>query len=141
MEDGVKEIVCCSWGILCIVNVLLCCIWDFVQIKGNGIIDCKIVEYGLFVFNVDEGGLDEMDNKIFFIIIYKFKGGLVGIIIIGIVVGEEAGIIEEVYEFFLIMEGYIQCMFWGREVIEKVYKYLGVVLFGCVGILFDEQRG
>lgn len=136
--DGAKEIGRRSRGTPRIANALLRRIRDFAQIKGNGTIDRKIAEYGLSALNVDESGLDEMDNKILSTIIHKFKGGPVGITTIGTAVGEEAGTIEEVHEPFLIMEGYIQRTPRGREATEKAYKHLGVVPPGRAGTLFDE---
>ncbi|MEQ8706891.1 MAG: Holliday junction branch migration DNA helicase RuvB [Phaeodactylibacter sp.] len=137
-EDGAKEIARRSRGTPRIANALLRRIRDFAQIKGDGTIDRKIAEYGLSALNVDEGGLDEMDNKILSTIIHKFKGGPVGITTIGTAVGEEAGTIEEVHEPFLIMEGYIQRTPRGREATEKAYKHLGAVPPGRAGTLFDE---
>ncbi|MCG8326476.1 MAG: Holliday junction branch migration DNA helicase RuvB [Chitinophagales bacterium] len=136
-EDGATEIARRSRGTPRIANALLRRIRDFAQIKGNGTIDLKIAQYGLSALNVDEGGLDEMDNKILSTIIHKFKGGPVGITTIGTAVGEEAGTIEEVHEPFLIMEGYIQRTPRGREATEKAYKHLGVVPPGIAGTLFE----
>ena len=136
-EDGATEIARRSRGTPRIANALLRRIRDFAQIKGNGTIDLKIAQYGLSALNVDEGGLDEMDNKILSTIIHKFKGGPVGITTIGTAVGEEAGTIEEVHEPFLIMEGYIQRTPRGREATEKAYKHLGVVPPGRAGTLFE----
>ena len=99
----------------------------FVQIKGNGTIDVAIAQFGLEALNVDETGLDEMDNKILSTIINKFKGGPVGLTTIATAVGEEAGTIEEVHEPFLIMEGFIQRTPRGREVTPKAYRHLGIV--------------
>ena len=98
---------------------------DFAQIKGNGTIDVAIAQFGLSALNVDESGLDEMDNKILSTIITKFKGGPVGLTTIATAVGEEAGTIEEVHEPFLIMEGFIQRTPRGREVTPKAYEHLG----------------
>lgn len=137
-EDGAKEIARRSRGTPRIANALLRRIRDFAQIKGDGTIDREIAQYGLTALNVDEGGLDEMDNKILSTIIHKFKGGPVGITTIATAVGEEAGTIEEVHEPFLIMEGYIQRTPRGRETTEKAYKHLGVVPPGRAGTLFDE---
>jgi len=137
-EEGAKEIARRSRGTPRIANALLRRIRDFAQIKGDGTIDIEIAQYGLNALNVDEGGLDEMDNKILATIIHKFKGGPVGITTIGTAVGEEAGTIEEVHEPFLIMEGYIQRTPRGREATEKAYKHLGVVPPGRAGTLFDE---
>ena len=136
-ENGASEIARRSRGTPRIANALLRRIRDFAQIKGNGTIDLKIAQYGLSALNVDEGGLDEMDNKILSTIIHKFKGGPVGITTIGTAVGEESGTIEEVHEPFLIMEGYIQRTPRGREATEKAYKHLGVVPPGRAGTLFE----
>ncbi len=136
-EDGAKEISRRSRGTPRIANALLRRIRDFAQIKGDGTIDVGIAQYGLSALNVDEGGLDEMDNKILSTIIHKFKGGPVGITTIATAVGEEAGTIEEVHEPFLIMEGYIQRTPRGREATERAYRHLGVVPPGREGTLFD----
>lgn len=137
-EDGALEIARRSRGTPRIANALLRRIRDFAQIKGDGTIDRSIAQFGLSALNVDEGGLDEMDNKILSTIIHKFKGGPVGITTIATAVGEEAGTIEEVHEPFLIMEGYIQRTPRGREATEKAYKHLGVVPPGRAGTLFEE---
>ena len=136
-EEGAAEIARRSRGTPRIANALLRRIRDFAQIKGNGTIELGIAQYGLSALNVDESGLDEMDNKILSTIIHKFKGGPVGITTIATAVGEEAGTIEEVHEPFLIMEGYIQRTPRGREVTEKTYKHLGIVPPGRAGTLFD----
>ncbi len=135
-DDGAAEIARRSRGTPRIANSLLRRIRDFAQIKGNGTIDLKIAKYGLEALNVDESGLDEMDNKILDTIINKFKGGPVGISTIATAVGEEAGTIEEVHEPFLIMEGYIQRTPRGREVTAKAYQHLGVVPPSETGKLF-----
>lgn len=124
-EDGAAEIASRSRGTPRIANALLRRIRDFAQIKGNGTIDVEIAQYGLSALNVDESGLDEMDNKILSTIITKFKGGPVGLTTIATAVGEEAGTIEEVHEPFLIMEGFIQRTPRGREVTPKAYQHLG----------------
>ena len=124
-EDGAAEIAGRSRGTPRIANALLRRIRDFAQIKGNGTIDVDIARYGLKALNVDEGGLDEMDNRILSAIVHKFKGGPVGITTISTAVGEEAGTIEEVHEPFLIMEGYIQRTARGREVTLKGYEHIG----------------
>jgi Holliday junction DNA helicase RuvB len=129
-KEGAHEIARRSRGTPRIANALLRRIRDFAQIKGNGIIDKEIAAYGLQALNVDEGGLDEMDNRILQTIIHKFKGGPVGITTIATAVGEEAGTIEEVHEPFLIMEGYIQRTPRGREVTDKAYKHLGISKYG-----------
>jgi len=125
--DGAAEIASRSRGTPRIANALLRRVRDFAQIKGNGNIDIKIAQYALNALNVDEGGLDEMDNKILSTIIEKFKGGPVGLTTIATAVGEESGTIEEVYEPFLIMEGYIQRTPRGREATAKAYQHIGVV--------------
>jgi len=117
-----------------------CCVVSAIsQVKGDGTIDRKIANYGLQALNVDEHGLDEMDNRILSTIIEKFKGGPVGLTTIATAVGEEAGTIEEVHEPFLIMEGFIQRTPRGREVTEKAYKHLGVIPPGFEGTLFDKK--
>ena len=113
--EGAVEISRRSRGTPRIANALLRRIRDFAQIKGNGTIDGDIARFGLRALNVDEGGLDEMDNRILSAIIHKFKGGPVGLTTIATAVGEEPGTIEEVHEPFLIMEGYIQRTARGRE--------------------------
>ena len=135
-EDGAAEIASRSRGTPRIANALLRRIRDFAQIKGNGTIDVEISQYGLAALNVDESGLDEMDNKILSTIITKFKGGPVGLTTISTAVGEEAGTIEEVHEPFLIMEGFIQRTARGREVTEKAYAHLGIVPPTRMGTLF-----
>jgi len=119
-----------------IANALLRRVRDFAQIKGTGSIDQKIVDYALAALNVDKDGLDEMDNKILSVIINKFKGGPVGMTTIATAVGEEAGTIEEVYEPFLIMEGFLARTPRGREATEKSYKHLGQSRPADSGTLF-----
>lgn len=135
-NEGATEIARRSRGTPRIANALLRRIRDFAQIKGNGNIDIEIARYGLGALNVDESGLDEMDNRILNTIIEKFKGGPVGISTIATAVGEEAGTIEEVHEPFLIMEGYIQRTPRGREATAKAYKHIGKVPPGVPGTLF-----
>ncbi|MFA6923087.1 MAG: Holliday junction branch migration DNA helicase RuvB [Bacteroidales bacterium] len=125
LETAAEEISRRSRGTPRISNALLRRIRDFAQIKGDGTIDEKITQYALNALNVDEHGLDEMDNKILSTIIDKFSGGPVGISTISTAVGEEAGTIEEVYEPFLIQEGYISRTPRGRQVTELAYKHLG----------------
>jgi holliday junction DNA helicase RuvB len=125
-DDGALEIARRSRGTPRIANALLRRIRDFAQIKGDGTINLDIAKFGLNALNVDESGLDEMDNRILSTIIHKFKGGPVGLTTIATAVGEEAGTIEEVHEPFLIMEGYIQRTPRGREVTEKTYKHLNI---------------
>jgi len=110
-----------------IANLLLRRVRDFAQIKGDGKIDLAISQYALKALNVDKHGLDEMDNKILSTIIEKFRGGPVGLTTISTAVSEDAGTIEEVYEPFLIQEGYIMRTPRGREVTELAYRHLGKI--------------
>ena len=135
-DEGSNEIARRSRGTPRIANALLRRIRDFAQVKGDGTIGVKIAKYGLEALNVDESGLDEMDNKILSTIINKFKGGPVGLTTIGTAVGEEAGTIEEVHEPFLIMEGYLQRTPRGRLATEKAYVHLGIVPPSKSGTLF-----
>lgn len=136
-STGAMEIARRSRGTPRIANSLLRRIRDFAQVKGDGTIDVGIAKYGLEALNVDEGGLDEMDNKILHAIIHKFKGGPVGLTTVATAVGEEGGTIEEVHEPFLIMEGYIQRTPRGREATEKAYRHIGAVPPGRAGTLFE----
>ena len=124
-SDAAMEIARRSRGTPRIANGLLRRVRDFAQVVGNGVIDLDIAKYSLKALNVDEYGLDEMDNRILLTIIENFKGGPVGITTIATAVGEESGTIEEVYEPFLIQEGFIKRTPRGREVTEKAYKHLG----------------
>jgi Holliday junction DNA helicase RuvB len=124
-DEAAGEIARRSRGTPRIANLLLRRIRDFAQIKGDGKIDMEISMYSLSALNVDKNGLDEMDNKILTTIIEKFKGGPVGISTISTAVGEDAGTIEEVYEPFLIQEGYLMRTPRGREATEIAYKHLG----------------
>ena len=126
MEAAI-EIAGRSRGTPRIANALLRRVRDFAQIKGNGSIDIKIAKYALNALHVDTHGLDEMDNKILLTIIEKFKGGPVGISTIATAVGENVETIEEVYEPFLIQEGFIMRTPRGREVTELAYKHLGKI--------------
>lgn len=135
-DDGAHEIARRSRGTPRIANALLRRVRDFAQIKGNGQVDAEISRIGLAALNVDEHGLDEMDNRILGAIIHKFKGGPVGLTTIGTAIGEEAGTIEEVHEPFLIMEGYLQRTPRGRIATEKSYLHLGVVPPRAMGSLF-----
>lgn len=125
-DDAAFEIARRSRGTPRISNALLRRVRDFAQIKGTGIIDIPITQTALKALNVDENGLDEMDNRILTTIIEKFKGGPVGLSTIATAVGEEAGTIEEVYEPFLIMKGYINRTPRGREVTVAAYEHLGI---------------
>lgn len=136
-ENGALEIARRSRGTPRIANALLRRVRDFAQVKGDGTIDLEIAKYGLGALNVDDSGLDEMDNRILSTIIHKFKGGPVGLSTIATAVGEETGTIEEVHEPFLIMEGYIHRTPRGRLATEKAYKHLGVVPPGREGTLFE----
>jgi Holliday junction DNA helicase RuvB len=124
-EDAAYEIARRSRGTPRIVNSLLRRVRDFAMVKGNGKIDLEITKYSLEALNIDGYGLDEMDNKILSTIIDKFKGGPVGISTIATAVGEDSGTIEEVYEPFLIKEGFIKRTPRGREVTELAYIHLG----------------
>ncbi len=135
-DEAASEIARRSRGTPRIANLLLRRIRDFAQIKGNGNIDMDISLYGLSALNVDKNGLDEMDNKILTTIIDKFKGGPVGITTISTAVGEDPGTIEEVYEPFLIQEGYLMRTPRGREVTDLAYRHLGKVKGLETGKLF-----
>lgn len=136
-EDASYEIARRSRGTPRIANALLRRVRDFAQIKGKGIIEMDIANYALAALNVDKNGLDEMDIRILSTLIDKFKGGPVGITTISTAVGEEAGTIEEVYEPFLIQEGYLMRTPRGREATELAYKHLGKVPRNIKGSLFD----
>lgn len=135
MEAAI-EIAGRSRGTPRIANALLRRVRDFAQIKGNGSIDIKIAKYALEALNVDAHGLDEMDNKILSTIIDKFKGGPVGITTIATAVSESSETIEEVYEPFLIQQGFIMRTPRGREVTELAYKHLGKIKGPIQGGLF-----
>lgn len=124
--DAALEIACRSRGTPRIANALLRRVRDFAQVKGSGKIDLSITKYALDALNIDKRGLDLMDNKILTTIIDKFKGGPVGVGTIATAVGEDAGTLEEVYEPFLIKEGFIHRTPRGREVTELAYKHLGI---------------
>lgn len=138
-DEGAHEIARRSRGTPRIANALLRRVRDFAQIKGDGTIGIEISKFALQALNVDEYGLDEMDNKILNTIIVKFKGGPVGLTTIATAVGEDPGTIEEVYEPFLIMEGFLQRTPRGRIATEKAYKHLGIEkpLGGDLQSLFD----
>lgn len=135
-EDGSDEIARRSRGTPRIANALLRRVRDFAQVKGNGTIDAKIAKYGLDALNVDNEGLDEMDNKILRVIIEHFGGGPVGLTTIATAVGEDAGTIEDVHEPYLIQQGYIKRTPRGREVTYKAYEHLGLTPRGKDGTLF-----
>jgi len=135
-DTGAHEIARRSRGTPRIANALLRRMRDFAQIKGDGTIDVKIAKFGLTALNVDESGLDEMDNKILRTIIDKFKGGPVGISTVATAVSENTETIEEVYEPFLIQQGFIMRTPRGREVTDLAYKHLGRIKGKNPGELF-----
>ncbi|TAG11733.1 MAG: Holliday junction branch migration DNA helicase RuvB [Sphingobacteriia bacterium] len=138
-KDAAKEIAGRSRGTPRIANGLLRRVRDFAQVLNDGKIDIGITEHALKALNVDAYGLDEMDNRILSAIIGKFKGGPVGITTIATAVGEEPGTIEEVYEPFLIQEGFLQRTPRGREATLKAYNHLGIVMKrGEAGDLFGS---
>lgn len=125
-DDAAIEIARRSRGTPRIANAILRRIRDFAQVKGSGKIDLDITRYGLSALNIDQHGLDEMDNRILAAVIKKFNGGPVGINTIATAVGEESGTIEEVYEPFLIKEGFLKRTPRGREATEHAYKHIGM---------------
>ena len=136
-KNASAEIASRSRGTPRIANALLRRVRDFAQVKGTGSIDMAIARYALEALNIDKYGLDEIDNKILLTIIDKFKGGPVGLNTIATALGEDSGTIEEVYEPFLIKEGFIKRTPRGREVTELAYKYLGSYHFSEQGDLFS----
>ncbi len=135
-RNAATEIASRSRGTPRIANALLRRVRDFAQVKGSGKIDKPISIYALEALNIDRFGLDDVDNKILLTIIDKFKGGPVGITTISTAVGEDAGTIEEVYEPFLIKEGFIKRTPRGREVTDLAYKHLGRKRIEDQGMLF-----
>ncbi len=125
-NEAAREISMRSRGTPRIANALLRRVRDFAQVKGKGIIDLDITKYALKALNIDKKGLDSMDNRILETIINKFKGGPVGLNTIATAVSEDSGTIEEVYEPFLIKEGYIKRTPRGREATEIAYKHIGI---------------
>lgn len=138
-EDAAYQIARCSRGTPRIVNALLRRIRDFAEIKGNGRINMEITKYALKALNVDKYGLDEMDNRILTTMIDKFNGGPVGLTTIATAIGEDAGTLEEVYEPYLIQEGFMMRTPRGRKVTEKAFKHLGRDLGFTQGGLFDGE--
>ena len=124
-EEGAREIACRSRGTPRVAGRLLRRVRDFAMVKGEGHIDLEITRIALAALNIDSRGLDQMDNKILGTIIEKFSGGPVGLNTIATAVGEDAGTIEEVYEPFLIKEGFLKRTPRGREATELAYKHLG----------------
>lgn len=139
-HDAAMEIAGRSRGTPRIANALLRRVRDFAQVRGTGRVDMAIARYALEALNIDRYGLDEIDNKILLTIIDKFKGGPVGITTIATAIGEDAGTVEEVYEPFLIKEGFIKRTPRGREVTDMAYKHLGRSRFTTElqGCLFDD---
>ncbi|MFW6218546.1 MAG: Holliday junction branch migration DNA helicase RuvB [Bacteroidota bacterium] len=134
-DNAAMEIACRSRGTPRVANALLRRIRDFAQVKGNGKIDIDITEYGLNALKIDKYGLDEMDNKILNVIIDKFNGGPVGISTIATAVGEDVGTLEEVYEPFLIKEGFLKRTPRGREITPLTLKHLNKIRYND-GLLF-----
>ena len=135
-EDAAKEIASRSRGTPRIANAVLRRVRDFAQVKGDGHIDLKISQYALEALNIDKFGLDEIDNKILTTIIEKFSGGPVGLNTIATALSEDPGTIEEVYEPFLIKEGFMKRTPRGREVTDLAYKHLGKIRSSDTGTLF-----
>ena len=135
-EDAAFQIASRSRGTPRIANALLRRVRDFAQIKGDGNITLPITDLALKALNVDQSGLDEMDNRILTAIIEKFSGGPVGITTIATAIGENSGTLEEVYEPFLIQEGYLMRTSRGRKATEKAFKHLGKVSGWSQGGLF-----
>ncbi|MBE6310038.1 MAG: Holliday junction branch migration DNA helicase RuvB [Bacteroidales bacterium] len=137
-DEAALEIALRSRGTPRIANALLRRVRDFAQVKGNGKIDTEIARYALKALNIDKYGLDEIDNKLLTTIIDKFKGGPVGLSTIATALGEDAGTVEEVYEPFLIKEGFIKRTPRGREVTDLAYKHLGRDRYSEQGNLFED---
>ena len=135
--EAAHEIAMRSRGTPRIANALLRRVRDFAQVKGNGTIDPEIARYALEALNIDRYGLDEIDNKLLSTIIHKFKGGPVGLSTIATALGEDPGTVEEVYEPYLIMEGFIKRTPRGREVTDLAYQHLGVSRLNDAS-LFDD---
>ena len=136
-DQAALEIALRSRGTPRIANALLKRVRDFAQVMGDGHIDIKIARYALDALNIDKRGLDQIDNKILHTIITKFKGGPVGVGTIATAVGEDTGTLEEVYEPFLIKEGFIQRTPRGRVATEMAYKHLGLEKYMAGGSIFD----
>lgn len=139
-DDAAIEIARRSRGTPRIANALLRRVRDFAQVKGNGRIDRDIARISLSALNIDQYGLDEIDNKILLTIIDKFRGGPVGVSTIATAIGEDTGTVEEVYEPYLIMEGFIKRTLRGRMVTPLAYQHLGRPMTGSNAVepgLFD----
>ncbi|MBD5355744.1 MAG: Holliday junction branch migration DNA helicase RuvB [Bacteroides sp.] len=137
-DDAAMEIALRSRGTPRIANALLRRVRDFAMVKSNGFIDIGIAKHALEALNIDRYGLDEIDNRILLTIIDKFKGGPVGLTTIATALGEDAGTIEEVYEPFLIKEGFMKRTPRGREVTDLAYTHLNRSRFNAAGGLFEE---
>lgn len=135
-QDAAREIALRSRGTPRVANALLRRVRDFAQVRGNGNIDLDIAKYSLEALNIDKYGLDEIDNKILLTIIDKFRGGPVGLNTIATALGEDSGTIEEVYEPFLIKEGFIKRTPRGREVMPLAYEHLGRLRDANQGSIF-----
>ena len=139
-DDAALEIALRSRGTPRIANALLRRVRDFAQVKGSGKIEREITRFALEALNIDKYGLDEVDNKILLTIIDKFKGGPVGLSTIATALGEDPGTLEEVYEPYLIQEGFIKRTPRGREVTDLAYKHLGRSRFHAESSLFDDEQ-
>mgnify|MGYP004442669375 FL=1 len=137
-DDAAREIAMRSRGTPRIANALLRRVRDFAQVKGNGRIDLQIARFALEALNIDQYGLDEIDNRILTTIINKFGGGPVGLTNIATALGEDSGTLEEVYEPYLIKEGFIKRTPRGREVTPLAYSHLGITRQADIGTLFDQ---
>lgn len=135
-DNAAAEISSRSRGTPRIANALLRRVRDFAMVRGNGTVDLEITRYALEALNIDMHGLDEMDNRILATLVNKFNGGPVGLSTIAVSVGEEPGTIEEVYEPFLIQEGFLKRTARGREATEKAFTHLGRIHGGSQSLLF-----
>ena len=137
-DDAAREIALRSRGTPRIANALLRRVRDFAQVKGSGKIETDITRYALEALNIDKYGLDEIDNKILLTSIDKFKGGPVGVSTIATALGEDPGTLEEVYEPYLIQEGFVKRTPRGREATDLAYEHLGRSRFSQQGSLFGD---
>lgn len=140
-EDAALEIALRSRGTPRIANALLRRVRDFAQVRGSGDIDLDIARYALEALNIDRYGLDEIDNKLLRTVITKFKGGPVGLSTIATALGEDPGTIEEVYEPYLIKEGFIKRTPRGREVTDLAYSHLGIANADNLGLFSFDSTG
>jgi Holliday junction DNA helicase RuvB len=138
-DEAAREIAMRSRGTPRIANALLRRVRDFAMVKGSGRIDLPIAKYALEALNIDSHGLDEIDNRILTTMIDKFNGGPVGLGTIATALGEDSGTLEEVYEPFLIKEGFIKRTPRGREATDLAYRHLGKIRFGAEPSLFDGE--